>query len=386
MSTPIASNVAEPQPRIRIWDLPTRLFHWMLALAFAAQWLTQDDGRLLDYHVFAGYAIGVLILLRLVWGLVGTRYARFTSFAAGARRGWQHLSALLAGRHQRYLGHNPAGAWSIFGLLLLGAATVITGVATLGGAKQLGPLRGLIGYARGDALAIVHKYLAWSMLALVAAHVVGVLVTSRIERENLTLSMLVGTKRAMGELEGVAAALPVALVMLIVAVAAAWVYFRGYATAESGQPYLPFSQAALVQSEAWDKECGGCHLAYHPSVLPAPAWRALLDEQHAHFGEDLGLEESTVDALRAYMRPQSAEAHATPLAWKIDSTTRADATPRRVTETDYWKKRHATLSAADWNRTKRFACEGCHLDAAAGTFLPGAIHVGTTSVGAENGK
>src|SRR5213075_1063255 len=70
---------------VRVWDLPTRLFHWLLAAAFAAQWLTQDDARLLDFHVFAGYAIGALLVFRVLWGVAGTRTARFASFAFGPR-------------------------------------------------------------------------------------------------------------------------------------------------------------------------------------------------------------------------------------------------------------------------------------------------------------
>jgi cytochrome b len=372
-----ASDVSTSR-RILVWDVPTRLFHWLLVAAFVAQWFTQDDARLLDYHVFAGYTIGLLILFRLLWGLVGTRYARFSNFAFGPRAGLHHLRATFAGRHERHLGHNPAGAWSIFGMFALGLATVVTGMLALGGAKQLGPLRGVLGYARGDTLAVVHKYLAWSMLALVALHILGVLLASRAERENLALSMIVGTKGpvTMGVFDGVPAAAPAAFVLLLVASAGAWAYFRGYAGSSPEQPYLPFTLAPLAQNDAWKKECTGCHLDYHPSILPARSWNALLRGQHEHFGEDLGLDDETVNTLCEYALSQPAESHATPLAWKVDSTTPAESTPERVTDTAYWKHRHEDLSEADWGRTKRFACDGCHLDATAGTFLPGAIQVG----------
>jgi cytochrome b len=382
---PRASATAEPGrdapdatrlDRVRVWDLPTRLFHWLLVTAFATQWLTQDDARLLDYHVFAGYTIAALLAFRLVWGFAGTRYARFASFAFGPRKGLQHLRATLAGRHERHLGHNPAGTWSIYGLLMLALVTVATGLLTLGGAKQLGPLRGVLGYARGDTLAIVHKYLAWSMLALVALHVVGVVLASRAERENLAASMWVGTKRATEAFDGVPAAAAVALLMLLVAGAGAWAYFRGYAAARPDQPYLPFTLPPLAQNEAWNKECAGCHLDYHPSILPARSWDTLLREQHAHFGEDLDLDEATVGVLHDFAAAQPAESHVTPLAWKIDSTTPVAVTPLRVTETGYWKRRHAHLSNAEWTGVKPCACDACHLDAAAGTFLPGAIHLG----------
>jgi cytochrome b len=376
MQSSIASEAGSESPgrSVRVWDLPTRLFHWLLAIAFAAQWWTQDDARLLDYHVFAGYAIGLLLLFRIIWGFAGTRYARFKSFAFGLGEGLRHLRHLLTGRHERHLGHNPAGTWSIFGLLALGLATVLTGIATLGGAKQLGPMQALIGYARGDALAIVHKYLAWSMLVLVALHVIGVLVTSRAEHENLAWSMVVGTKHPVASLAGVPAATSIGLLLILVVAAGSWLYFRGYVFATADRPYLPFTRTPLAQNDAWNKECSGCHLDYHPSILPARSWNKLLDDQHAHFGEDLDLDQDTIGALRQYALKNAAESHATTLAWKVDSTA-AQATPLRVTETEYWKHRHAELSDADWNRNKRFACDGCHVDAAAGTFLPGAMQV-----------
>lgn len=369
-----AADTGAPRA-VRIWDLPTRLFHWLLVAAFAAQWWTQDDARLLDFHVFAGYAIGALIVFRVLWGFAGTRFARFGSFAFGLRPALAHLRATFTGRHTRHLGHNPAGAWSIFGLLALGAATVVTGLLVLGGAKQLGPLRGVVGFARGDTLAVVHKYLAWSMLALVALHVLGVLLASRAEHENLALSMVVGTKRAAGAFESVPAASLVAFVVLLALASGAWAYFRGYA-ATNAQPYLPFKMEPLAQDAAWKKECAGCHLDYHPSILPARSWRKLLAEQDAHFGEDLGLDDTMAQGLSRYALANAAEKHATPLAWKVDSTTAAAQAPLRVTETGYWKHRHAKLTDADWKRVKQFACDGCHLDAAAGTFLPGAIEIG----------
>lgn len=375
-----------PARPVRIWDLPTRVFHWLLAAAFAAQWLTQDDAQLLDFHVFTGYAIGVLLLFRLAWGVVGTQYARFRSFAFGPREGLRHLHAMLAGRHERHLGHNPAGSWSIFGLLALGLASVATGIAALGGAKHLGPLRAWIGYAGGDTLVFLHKYLAWAMLALVAMHLAGVVLASRAERENLAVSMIVGSKRSAETFEGVPAAAPVAFVLLLLLAVGAWAYFRGYVEARPDAPYLPYTLPALVQSAAWDKECSGCHLAYHPSILPARSWNALLRGQREHFGEDLDLDDETSRTLRDHALAHPAESHATPLAWKIDSTTAADTVLLRVTEAGYWKDRHAGLNDADWRSTKPFACDGCHLDAMAGTYLPGAIRVGTPATPAGKAR
>ena len=130
--------------RVVVWDLPTRIFHWLLAAAFLVEWLTQDDARYLDFHVFCGYLIGALIAFRLIWGFVGTRWARFSSFAFGPFAALRYLRDLLRRRQAHFVGHNPAGSWSIFILLTLGALSVLSGVAALGGGKQQGPLQGLL--------------------------------------------------------------------------------------------------------------------------------------------------------------------------------------------------------------------------------------------------
>jgi len=95
-----------------VWDLPVRLFHWLLALSFAVAWLTQGDDRYLDVHVFAGYLMSGLLAFRLAWGVLGNRYARFRAFAFPWRDVRDYLLGILSGQAPRYLSHNPAGGWA----------------------------------------------------------------------------------------------------------------------------------------------------------------------------------------------------------------------------------------------------------------------------------
>jgi cytochrome b len=367
--------------RVLVWDLFTRTFHWLLAIAFLVEWLTQDDARYLDLHVFSGYAIGILIALRIVWGFVGTRWARFASFAYGVPSALRYLRDLLRGRHAHYVGHNPAGSWAIFALLLLGALTTLTGVMALGGEKQQGPLRGLLTYAQGDTVREAHEVLAWAMLAVVVAHLAGVAVSSVADAENLPGAMLRGRKRAPAGTQPVVPAANAAIVLLLILTGfGAW-YFRGYLKATGQQPYLPFPGPVLATDAAWQRECGSCHLAFHPSLLPARSWQALLRQQDDHFGEDLALDARTVASLSGFATAHAAERLDTPAAWNIASRTPADSTPLRITETRYWQRRHSVLADSDWKRVKKVDCAGCHLDAERGTFQPGAIRVGGASTG-----
>jgi cytochrome b len=372
------ADIAMQGERVVVWDLPTRIFHWLLATAFLVEWLTQDDARYLDFHVFCGYLIGGLIAFRLIWGFVGTRWARFRSFAFGPFAALRYLRDLLRRRQAHFVGHNPAGSWAIFILLTLGTLAVLSGVAALGGEKQQGPLQGLLTFAQGDAMREMHSVLAWTMLVVVAVHILGVVVSSLSDRENLPVAMIRGRKRAVESEQSVSLAGNAAIAMLVVLAGfAAW-YFRGYFKTSGDAPYLPFAGPALAMDPQWQHECGSCHLAFHPSLLPARSWQAMLTEQD-HFGEDLALDAKVVASLSSFAAAHSAEHAETPMAWKIASRTSASSTPLRITEIPYWTRRHAGVADADWKRVKKIDCGGCHLDAELGTFEPGAIHIGKTA-------
>jgi cytochrome b len=169
-------------PTTRVWDLPVRVFHWILAASFAGAWLLSESERWRNVHVMLGYTALGLIAFRLLWGFVGTRYARFSDFSYGPLAALRHLRDEAAGRARHYKGHNPAGSWAVYGLLLLGLAAGASGYLTFNG----------IG---GDALEEVHEACASAWLILVIAHVGGVIFSSVMQRENLARAMITGRKR-----------------------------------------------------------------------------------------------------------------------------------------------------------------------------------------------
>lgn len=173
---------AGPSSRVRVWDLPTRVFHWSFAACFAGAWLTSDSERLRDIHVMLGYTFAGLLAFRLLWGLVGTRYARFASFLFAPRALVAYLRSLVVLRPEHHVGHNPAGAVAIFAMLGLGALIAVSGYATW---QEVG----------GDWLEDLHEGAASAMLAVVGIHLAGVLVSSLLHGENLAAAMLNGMKR-----------------------------------------------------------------------------------------------------------------------------------------------------------------------------------------------
>jgi cytochrome b len=169
-----------PSAQTRVWDLGVRLFHWSLVAMTVGAYVLTDPRSL---HRTLGYVVIGLIAFRLVWGLVGTRRARFASFLPGPRRLIAYLVAMAQGREARYLGHNPAGAAMIVALLATLSAVAVTGY-----------MMGMDAYFGQDWVETAHKTLVDGLIVLVALHVGGVALASWRHRENLVLAMITGRK------------------------------------------------------------------------------------------------------------------------------------------------------------------------------------------------
>ncbi len=172
--------------KILVWDIPTRIGHWLLVATFALVFLTGDSEAKRLFHVAAGYAVAGILIFRIFWGIAGTRYARFASFLFSPRQVFSYLGALLKGKPDHWIGHNPAGSYAIYLLILLGFATIASGFA---GYAEIG----------GEWVEEAHDVLAYTMLGMVIFHVLGVIVSSWAHHENLVRSMLNGYKQGKSE-------------------------------------------------------------------------------------------------------------------------------------------------------------------------------------------
>ncbi|MFS0757206.1 cytochrome b/b6 domain-containing protein [Noviherbaspirillum sp. 1P10PC] len=221
---------ASADARVLVWDLPVRLFHWLTVFCFAGAYLTaeSDDWRLL--HVTLGYTMGGLVLFRILWGFVGTRYARFSDFVHGPAQVRAYLRALVRrqpGRH--YIGHNPAGALAIVALMALALAVTASGWALY---HEMG----------GKALEEVHEAAANIMLALVGLHVAAVLLSSRLHHENLVAAMFSGYKSGRPG-DAIRYAWRSVAALMLVAVLGFWWWQWHSATAAHGGPPVSMLQA-----------------------------------------------------------------------------------------------------------------------------------------------
>lgn len=186
---PTFGTTASPARRILVFDAFVRVFHWLLAAAFIAAFalanLADDHSNAFVAHMLIGMVIVFIVALRIVWGFVGSRYARFGSFVFGPRETASYMTGVLGRPGGRaYVGHNPGSAWAIFAMLVLFIGLGITGLMN----------------ARGiEAAEELHEILAWSLAGIAAIHVAGVLLHVVRRKENIVASMIHGHKQGAPE-------------------------------------------------------------------------------------------------------------------------------------------------------------------------------------------
>jgi len=171
---------------IMVWDIPVRVFHWLLVICFAGAWLSSESERWALIHYAFGYTACLLVLIRLVWGVIGTRYARFSQFLKSPKAVIGHFMAMLRGHPHHDVGHNPAGGLVMFVLMLLIMLIGFTGYLSV---KEF----------LGDFASEAHEVVANLVLSVVILHILAAIGMSLIERQNLVRSMINGKKQGMPE-------------------------------------------------------------------------------------------------------------------------------------------------------------------------------------------
>ncbi|MCE6953164.1 cytochrome b/b6 domain-containing protein [Cereibacter sphaeroides] len=354
---------------VRVWDLPIRLFHWSLATSVAISVATGFLGgaEAIRWHVGAGLVAVGLVLARIVWGFTGPTHARFRDFAPSAADVVEHVRS----DSPRHLGHNPLGALMVFGLITVMLVIGVSGLAMLGGMFKTGPLA-FWSFEAGRSGREIHEFAAWAVLGLVALHLGGVVFESLRSRENLARAMLTGVKEARpGDhpVREIPARIPLAVFVLLLAGSGLWA--ANASLAARALRGMPVAFDATTRAE-----CSACHMAYHPSLLPADSWRALMAGLPDHFGEDASLDTATVAEIEGWLVANAAEGSDTLPAHVFARV--APEAPFTISETPFWNRLHGDLPDALFRRASiksRSNCAACHADAESGLFSPFSIHV-----------
>ncbi len=211
------TNSAKVKNIVNVWDLPVRAIHWLLVIFFAGAYLTAEEDGLRLLHVTFGYSLAALLAVRIIWGFVGTKHARFTSFIKGPEASWKYLMSLFKSNPQHHTGHNPLGAIAIVSLMLLGLGVSFTGWCAL---HEVG----------GEWNEELHEAIAEGMLVLVGIHVVSVIAASLLHHENLVKAMVNGSKSGSSE-DQISNQHGWMAILVLLAVIGFWGYQYTYASA-----------------------------------------------------------------------------------------------------------------------------------------------------------
>ena len=207
--------------RIKLWDLPTRLFHWLLVIAVGAALITANiGGAAIEWHGRIGLLIVGLIAFRIAWGLIGSSHARFASFFPTP----ESVAAYLRGQW-RGIGHNPLGALSVIGLLALVALQLCTGLFGNDDIAFTGPLFNLVSKDLSDQLTGIHELTSNALIALIALHLAAIAFYAHVKKDNLVKPMVTGYKDLPPDAAGESATgggLVAFIVALAIALAAAY--------------------------------------------------------------------------------------------------------------------------------------------------------------------
>ncbi len=182
----------------KVWDLFVRVFHWSLVVSFTLTYVAVEYGYD-EIHEWLGYFLTVLITVRIIWGFVGSKYARFSTFIFPVSEYIENFKAILTSKHQKhYMGHNPLGGAMVFALITGLVVLSFSGLVLLGWSEYTGPVWALaipVSEGFGSTIEFIHYKLPEVMLFLIGAHILGVFVAMKQHRENLVRSMFNGYKK-----------------------------------------------------------------------------------------------------------------------------------------------------------------------------------------------
>jgi cytochrome b len=190
---PLTRTEARPRPT-KVWDVPVRLFHWLLVALFGFSWLTAEN-HWIELHRLSGYSILTLVLFRIYWAFAGSATARFTHFLRGPRTVLSHMLTIFRRDEAQSVGHNPLGGWNVIAMLLLLLLQTGLGLFAIDDyGIESGPLAHYVSFKTAERITDLHETVFNFLLVLIALHVVAVLCHLLIKRENLITPMITGNK------------------------------------------------------------------------------------------------------------------------------------------------------------------------------------------------
>ncbi|MDD3343356.1 MAG: cytochrome b/b6 domain-containing protein, partial [Sulfurospirillaceae bacterium] len=279
--------------KVLVWSLYTRVFHILLMVLMLAAFLTPEVKRLLSWHVAIGYTLALLFLFRIAWGFLDVKYSKFKDFNFKLSDLKEYMFTVF-GNKKEYVGHNPASSYAIVLMIVLTFLAVITGALTYGVKEGMGIFSFMNHTLFRDMKAFkeIHEFFSNALMAVIGAHILGVLIDKIIHRSAALQSMIDGMKPS--DEEGLH------LSFFQKAFGIFWIGFSIFALvyllATPQNIFLADGNEKMDYAKsqpAFFKECISCHTLYPPFLLPERSWVAMMQTLDNHFGDDASLDAAT---------------------------------------------------------------------------------------------
>ena len=239
---PKGEYVMKTENKVLIWDIPTRIFHWLLVCGFLVAALLAlgfgEHSPLFPYHALVGLILGGMVVLRVIWGFWGTKYARFSSFLFSPRAVFKYVTQVLQGLGAPHVGHNPGSAYAIFAMLIMIAGLSVSGI--------------IMGQG-GKAFEEVHEVLAYTVMGVIFVHILGVALHTIRHKENITASMFHGQKDG-NSVDAISSSRPIIAIIFVLVVSTWTGGLISHYDPQRQSMRLPVLGTELKLGEGRDKE------------------------------------------------------------------------------------------------------------------------------------
>jgi len=349
--------------KILVWGLYTRASHALLMVMMLAVFLTPEVKRLLTLHVALGYTLALLFLFRILWGFMDVKYSQFKDFNFNLIDLKEYMFSIF-GNKKEYLGHNPASSYAIIAMIVLTFLAVITGALTYGVKEGMGVFSFMNHTMFRDMKLFkeVHEFFSNVLMAVIFAHIAGVLLDKVLHKSRAFESMVDGYK--MGNEEGikltlVQKAFGIAAISISIFAFAYMLVAPNSLLIADGNPKMDYAK----ENPAFYKECISCHTLFPPFLLPQKSWVSMMDTLENHFGDDASLDAQTTESIKAFLVKNSAESSTKESSLRILASLEKEKTYLAITETPFWKNRHKKIDKAVYEQKeigKPSNCKACH--------------------------
>ena len=341
-----------------------RLLHLLFIACFALAYVLASTQKGFVSHAVLGVLFGALVVFRLVWGFVGARFSRFADFHFSGV--WGYLRSVFSGK-KPFTAHNPASSWAVVLIFALGILSTLSGLLLWGQSEQKGLFSALY-FAYSPNLSSLHEFFVNALLLVACVHICGALIDKFISKNDSLNAIITGYKRTAQD-EGVRlnAAQKAFCALALCALALLCVLLQTPANSllHASTPPAFSTQKPYA---LYKKECGSCHIAYAPYLLPQKAWANLMGDLQNHFGDDASLDEPEFADISSFLNANVSERYETQFKANLASENISEIA---ISKYKFYQKAHENLPQSLFESPQiksKANCNACHENGELGFF------------------